>query len=153
VPGDIDSGHGKSGSFVKRIISGALFALFCALLIGALTVFGLISMTLGHVFMICAAIVGTIIIFTELFPMKTPKHKLGFAVLFWTLFGGADYAIVRYKASELISTPRAPAAAPRSIDQKAQDSDCSNTVAGGDANIKCSPPERDHGKKKASPSY
>ena len=84
----------------KRIVAGALFALFVALIIAALAVFGVISMTLGHIFMICACAVGVLIIWTELIPAKPARHKLAFTVALIGIMFIADCAIVAIRRGE-----------------------------------------------------
>jgi hypothetical protein len=131
---------------VKRVIAGGLFALFAALLIGALTVFGVINMTLGHVLMILAAIVGSLLVWTEIIPSKPPSHKIAATLLMWIAVGAADFGITKLKASEGLSGPTATPVSPLpvtpSIDQNATDSTCSNLVAGSDAQITCTAEEK-----------
>jgi hypothetical protein len=63
-------------------------------------VFGVISMTLGHIFMICACAVGVLIIWTELIPAKPARHKLAFTVALIGIMFIADYAIVAIRRGE-----------------------------------------------------
>jgi hypothetical protein len=86
---------------LKRIVAGGLFALFFACIVAALTVFGFFSMTLGHVFMVAAAGVGTLIIWTEIIPAKPAKHKIVFTVLLLLVLRVSDFAIVKHKEADL----------------------------------------------------
>jgi len=106
-------------SSLRRIIAGGLFSLFCAFIFAALAVFGIISVTLGHILMALAAAIGGILIWTELIPSKPPKHKLLATLLLVGLIGGADYLIVRYKSAESAhATATAPMAAYLALDHK-----------------------------------
>src|ERR1700733_7108974 len=101
-------------SSTKRVVAGGLFALFCALVIAALAVFGIISMTLGHIFMVAACLVGGLLIWTEVIPSKPVKHKVAWTLLLWLLMGGVDFWIVKHKEAEEITAkqPLIAAAAP-----------------------------------------
>lgn len=135
-------GMDKQATSPLGIFAGGLFALFTALLVAALTVFGIISMILGHMFMLAAAIVGMAIIWTEVFPAKKPKHKFVSSLILVLVFGIADYAIVKHKEREseamkpIQTEPSVPATA-LPIIQKSKDSPCSNISAGGSVNIDC----------------
>jgi hypothetical protein len=94
-------------SSAKRIIAGGLFALFCALVIAALTVFGIISMMLGHIFMSAAGLVGGLLIWTEVIPSRPAKHKMVWTLLLWIIMGGADFWFVKYKEAEAREAPKA----------------------------------------------
>jgi hypothetical protein len=99
-------GMEEQQSSTKRVVAGGLFALFCALVIAALAVFGIISMTLGHVFMFSAGLVGALLIWTEVIPSKAVKHKLAWTMLLWGLMGVADFWIVKYKKAEALEAPK-----------------------------------------------
>ncbi len=60
---------------LARVVGGGLAALFFALVIAALTVFGVINVVLGHVFMAFAWLVGVVLICTEILPGGRPKHQ------------------------------------------------------------------------------
>ena len=94
-----------------RIIAGGLFALFWVFVTAALTVFGVISMALGHVFMALAALVGTLLIWTGI-PSRSSTFKATATIVFWLLMGGADYLIIRHKESEPRSAPTSQPWAP-----------------------------------------
>lgn len=114
----------ESENSPTRIVAGGLFALFCAFIIAALALFGVISVTLGHIFMAAAGVVGALLIWTEIIPSKPPKNKVMFTILLWCLLGGADRLIVRHKNSEAVETVK-PASAPR-------DPDLILSIVGGD---------------------
>src|ERR1039458_7308539 len=84
-------------SSAKRVVAGALFALFVAFIVAALAVFGVISMALGHIFMVCAFAVGVLIIWTELIPAKPARHKIAFTVALLSVMLAADFAIIKLK--------------------------------------------------------
>lgn len=69
-------------NLIVKVIGGSLFALLVAFIVGALTVFGVIAMTLGHIFMICAALVGVVIICAQLFRRLRVRKNLLFRQLF-----------------------------------------------------------------------
>jgi len=100
-------------SRVSRVVSGGLGALFCALIFGALTVFGVINMTLGHVLMSCAWIVGSLLIVTEVIPGKRSRHKVisvcGLAIV---LFFGDRAIVVYVKSHERPEAGQVPIATP-----------------------------------------
>jgi hypothetical protein len=100
----IGMGMEDQSNSTKRIVAGGLFALFVAFLVAALTVFGVISTNLGHIFMVAAALVGALIISTEIIPSKPPRHKIIFTIILWVAVGVADYAIVKYKKAEPTTT-------------------------------------------------
>jgi hypothetical protein len=84
-------------SSAKRIVAGGLFALFFAFIVAALTVFGVINMALGHIFMACSFAVGVLIIWTELIPARPARHKLAFTFALLAVLLVADLAIVKVK--------------------------------------------------------
>jgi len=90
---------GTSQNSATRVIAGGLFALFCALVIAALAVFGVINMLLGHLLMFLAAVVGTLIICTEIIPSRPPRHKVISTLILCLLLGVGDAAIVKSKYS------------------------------------------------------
>ncbi len=90
----------KSDGLAKRIIAGGLFALFCALLIAAFSLFGVTSTVIGHVFMIAASLVGALLIWAEIIPSKARKHKVWVTIVLWSFMAIGDYGIVRLKNSE-----------------------------------------------------
>jgi hypothetical protein len=87
----------------KRVVAGGLFALFAALMFVALAVFGVISMTLGHIFIALAALVGAAIIWLEVIPSNPTNHKIIGILILWLALWGADFSIVRYKARQNVS--------------------------------------------------
>ena len=93
-------------SRVKRVGGGGLVALFVALVLGALTVFGIINVNLGHLLLFLAWAVGVIVIFTELMSGKTAKQKLLAALALSFLFAAADWGILKLKS--LQDTPAQP---------------------------------------------
>jgi hypothetical protein len=86
----------------KRIVAGGLLALFVALVVAALTVFGINSMALGHVFMLLAFLVGALLIWTEIIPSRPPKHKLIATLVLFAIMGLGDGEIIRYKKREAL---------------------------------------------------
>jgi len=109
---------------ISRIVAGGLLALFVALIFEALSVFGIISMLLGHLCVLGAGIVGALIIATELIPGKPTKHKaVWIAVLALVLFlfdrWGSEYKS-RYesephRASALLPAPSDKNSAPPDV--------------------------------------
>jgi hypothetical protein len=85
---------------VNRIVAGGLVALFFALIFGALAVFGVISMALGHVFLGLAWAVGSLLICTEIIPGRPTHYKLVSTVVLAVLFSAGDVWIIRIKAKE-----------------------------------------------------
>ncbi len=87
-------------SEISRVVGGGLIALFCALIIAALTFFGVINTTVGHACMALAWVVGSLLICTEILPGKPTRRKV------WSVIGLAvvilvgDRSIVRMKAHE-----------------------------------------------------
>jgi hypothetical protein len=82
---------------VSRVVGGGLVALFAALLLGALTVFGIINVNLGHLLLFLAWVVGAIFISTELMRGKTAKHKTLAVVGLLLFFLVADWEILKLK--------------------------------------------------------
>jgi hypothetical protein len=71
---------------VSRVLAGGLFALFFGSLIQALTLFGVITVNSGHLFMFVAFVAGSLMIATEILPLKPTRHKVASIVgLFGTL--------------------------------------------------------------------
>lgn len=66
---------------ISRVVAGGLFALFVGLLIQAFTVFGVIAVNSGHLFMFFAWGVGSLLIVTEILPLRPTRHKL------WSVVG------------------------------------------------------------------
>jgi hypothetical protein len=85
---------------------------------------------------------------------KLYKWSLFLAALVIAFWLGA-LITARRNAGPTATKPdeNAPAAKRPPISQKAQDSDCSNIVAGRDANVNCSAPEKDDGKNKTLPNH
>ena len=61
---------------ISTVVAGGLFALFLALLIQALTLFGVITVNFGHLFMVGAWAVGSLMIVTQLLHLKPTRHKV-----------------------------------------------------------------------------
>src|SRR5437016_10690286 len=61
---------------LSSVAAGGLFALFVGLLIQALTIFGVLTVITGHIFMFLAFLVGALIIATEMLPLKPARHKV-----------------------------------------------------------------------------
>jgi len=87
-------------SKVSRVVAGGLVALFFALIIGALTVFGVINMTLGHIFVFLAWIVGSLLIVTEIISGKPTRHKALWVVALAAILYFGDQGIMHLKAHE-----------------------------------------------------
>lgn len=90
-------------SSAKRIVAGGLVALFVALIVAALAVSGVINMTLGHVLMALAFVVGVLIIWTELIPAKPAHHKVAWTVALFVGMMAGDRGIVRLKEGGSLS--------------------------------------------------
>jgi len=60
---------------INRVISGGLFALFAGLIFQALTLFGVISVLAGHIAIVTAWIVGSVLIATEILLGRKVGHK------------------------------------------------------------------------------
>ena len=97
----------KSGGSrsVSRVISGSVFALFVALVFGALTLFGVISIAAGHIAMLGAWAVGSIFIATELIPGKPPAHKSAAIIFLGATLLLCDVWAVHLKNSRDSSRP------------------------------------------------
>lgn len=61
---------------LARVVGGGLAALFFALIVAALAVFGVINVGLVHVFMFSAWAVGALLISSEIPPGGRPKHQI-----------------------------------------------------------------------------
>ncbi|HKO42185.1 MAG TPA: hypothetical protein VJU84_02765 [Pyrinomonadaceae bacterium] len=90
---------------VSRVVAGGLFALFFGSLIQALTVFGVITMNSGHVFMVIAFIAGALLLTTEILPVKPRKQKILSVLILGLVLLAIDLASVWYTTKETVKTP------------------------------------------------
>jgi hypothetical protein len=132
-PAALPAMDGQPQPSVTRVVAGNLFALFCCLVLGALAVFGIISMILGHILMFAAALVGTLVIFTDLIPDRPAKHKAIGAVILWVVLLAGDYGIVMYKRSHVESP--AIASLPKQIEDPPPAREAPVAVAPTAANV------------------
>ena len=95
---------------ISRVLAGGLFALFFGSLIQALTVFGVITMSSGHVFMVIAFVAGALLLATEVFPFKRTHKIISIVILALVLFV-IDLSSVWYvsRRSVQTATARVPA--------------------------------------------
>jgi hypothetical protein len=93
---DTKSGMAK----VSRIVGGGLIALFCALIIGALALYGIISTNIAHLFMFMAWAVGSLVIWTEIIPGKAPRNKLISVLGLGVVMLAADLTMAHLKKEE-----------------------------------------------------
>jgi hypothetical protein len=89
-----------------RILGGGLAALFFGFLIAALSFFGVIPMTLGHICLLLAWLVGTVLISTQIIPGRPVRHKRWMSAGLGTILLVLDIGIVELKKSGPASTPR-----------------------------------------------
>ena len=95
----------QSGIYrVGRVVGGGLLALFVALVLGALTVFGVNNIGLGHLLLFLAWAVGAILISTELMARKTAKQKISAVLGLLLFFLGLDWGILKLKRLQDISS-------------------------------------------------
>lgn len=93
---------------MAKIFAGGLFALFCAFCIATLNVFGVISMILGHIFLLLAFAAGAALIATVIIPGKAAKYKVGWIALFaFAMFVFDRVAVGLRQAEANIPSPSA----------------------------------------------
>jgi hypothetical protein len=85
---------------LPRILAGGLFALFLAAITQALSIFGVIEVALGHLFMFVAWVAGSAIIVVEILPLKPTRHKIVGIVILGVLLTLIDLWAVHYKHAE-----------------------------------------------------
>ncbi|HEY4354355.1 MAG TPA: hypothetical protein VGN16_01295 [Acidobacteriaceae bacterium] len=85
---------------IKHVLAGGLFALFVALIVAAVTVFGVISMVLGHIFIAIAGLVGTVIVWAEIFPQRRFWVKAALTLILWVAVVLGDWKIIQFKHAE-----------------------------------------------------
>jgi hypothetical protein len=90
---------------VSRILAGGLFALFFGALIQALTLFGVITMNSGHLFMVIAFLAGALLLTTEILPVKPRKHKILSVVILAVALLAIDLASAFYASHQKNVTP------------------------------------------------
>jgi hypothetical protein len=94
------------GHQISRVLAGGLFALFFGAFIQALTLFGVITMNSGHVFMFVAFIAGALLLTTEILPVKPRKHKILSVAILGVVLLVIDVASALYASRrEQIPTP------------------------------------------------
>jgi hypothetical protein len=81
---------------ISRVLAGGLFALFFGAFIQALTLFGVITLNSGHIFMVIAFMAGVLMITTEILPLKPTRHKVGAIVILGVVLGLIDLAAALY---------------------------------------------------------
>jgi hypothetical protein len=84
---------------VSRVLAGGLFALSFGSLIQSLTVFGVITMNSGHLFMAVAFIAGAFLLTTEILPLKPTRHKVVSVIILGVVLLVIDVAAAFYAAS------------------------------------------------------
>ncbi|MDX6443129.1 MAG: hypothetical protein QOH71_203 [Blastocatellia bacterium] len=102
---------------IGRVVAGGLFAVFMGSLIQAFTLFGVITMNSGHIFMVIAFVAGILMITTELLPLKPTRHKVAAIVILGVVLGIIDAAALYFHkgdAPAVVSSPL-PAATPLSF--------------------------------------
>jgi|GEM_PF-6846293 len=106
---------------ISRVLAGGLFALFFGALIQALTLFGVITMNSGHIFMVIAFVAGVLMITTEILPLKPTRHKVAAIVTLGVVLGLIDLVAALYAHKRDISpvpqTSTRPLATVKFVDQ------------------------------------
>jgi len=99
-------------SRIGRIVSGGLLSLFVALVLGALTVFGIINSNVGHLLLFLAFAVGSFLLSTDLMAGKSTKLKLLAVLGLLLFFIAADWEIQRLKKTQDSPPPQNTAIRP-----------------------------------------
>lgn len=112
---DSQDSNMRASGHLSRVLAGGLFALFFGLLIQAFAVFGVITMTSGHIFMFLAWIVGALLIITEIIPGKPARHKVASVIVLGVVLLGGDLLAVMYATNNVTQEKAAPQSSQPSV--------------------------------------
>jgi hypothetical protein len=96
VAGPADKSNKIAGT--SRVVSGGFVALLLALLVSALSLFGIVSVTLGHIYICLAWVVGVLLISTEVMPGRPARHKVWSIAILGVVVLAIDIGILKLKA-------------------------------------------------------
>ncbi len=95
VGGPADRSNKMAG--ISRVVSGGFVALLSALLVSALSLFGIVNAMLGHICMFFAWIVGVVLISTEVMPGRSARHKVWSIAILGVIVLAVDIGILKLK--------------------------------------------------------